>query len=139
MRVLTWPSCIPKRYETRKPVTRVYTNAASLLSSFAMHNWLVMLGLSLALVAGFVTTVLAGPIQLRLAQILPFNGSPLGHASRFAIPCVADGTRDGRKDLPVGCRSAGKDGECKLPDSIWRLKESPFKFSEHNEGETWKD
>lgn len=100
-----------------------------------MNHRLAKSGLFLAWVGSLVRTALAGPIQLRLAQVLPFNGSPLGYGTTFAVPCVADRNRDERKDLLVGCQSASKDEECKLPDNIWKLNENPFKFTEHIEGE----
>lgn len=114
---------------------KIYTNAACFTMISGMNHRLAKSGLFLAWVGSLIRTALAGLIQLRLAQVLPFNGSLLGCGTTFGVPCVADRNRDGREDLLVGCQSASKDKECKLPDNLWRLNENPFKFTEHIEGE----
>ena len=57
----------------------------------------------------FYASAMADPIQLRPAQTPQANGVPLGPGT-FAIPCVSDWNRDGRKDLLVGYQIAGKIG-----------------------------
>ncbi len=99
-----------------------------------MDHRLAKSGLFLAWVGSRASTALAGRIQLRLAQVLPFNGSPLGYGTAFAVPCVADSNRDGRKDLPVGGQFDSKYEECKLPNNLWKRNENPLKLTEHIKG-----
>jgi hypothetical protein len=47
-------------------------------------------------------------IQFRSGQAIQCGGGPLGAATTYAIPCLADWNRDGRKDLLVGYQSLGK-------------------------------
>ena len=59
--------------------------------------------------ACLVLSAAADPIiQFRPGQPIQCNGVPLGAATTYAIPCVVDWNRDGRKDLLVGYQDKGK-------------------------------
>lgn len=79
-----------------------------LIMLFPMNKRFSTAVILLAWAVSFVPSAWADPIQLRPAQTLQLNGSPLGYGTTFAVPCVADWNRDGRKDLLVGYQLAGK-------------------------------
>jgi hypothetical protein len=79
-----------------------------MLFSMNKHKRLSKAVLLLAWAVSFAASAWADPIQLRPAQTLQFNGNPLGYGTTYAVPCVADWNRDGRKDLLVGYQIAGK-------------------------------
>lgn len=78
---------------------------------FAMNKRFSTAGVFLAWAVSFVPSALADPIQLRPAQTLWYTTNqtllPVGYRTTFAIPCVTDWNRDGRKDLLVGYQSGG--------------------------------
>jgi len=77
---------------------------------FSMNERLSPAGAVLCVwTACLVLSAAADPIiQFRPGQPIQCNEAPLGAATTYAIPCVVDWNRDGRKDLLVGYQSEGK-------------------------------